>query len=76
VVAFDQSVDAVVPLDELPLLHPAASTTLPRTAAMAAIVFFLRTFPPPTCMTTWARDARIVARERKAEISIKKIKAV
>jgi hypothetical protein len=35
-------------LDELPLLlpHPAASRTLPTTAAMAApVLFFIRTFP-------------------------------
>jgi hypothetical protein len=76
VVAFDQSVDAVEPLVELPLLHPAASTTPPRSAAMAATVFFFRTFPPQTCMTTWVRDARIVARECKGEISIKQIRAV
>jgi hypothetical protein len=59
-----------LPLDELlPLLpHPAASRTAP-IAATAAYVFFLRTFPPQTCMTTLGQDASIVTGESKAEVS-------
>jgi hypothetical protein len=75
VVAVDQFVDPLAPLDELLLLHPAAST-LPRTIAMTAPVLVLRTFFPPTCMTTLGQDARIVAREREGEISVKQIRTV
>jgi hypothetical protein len=57
-------------LDELlPLLpHPAASRTAP-IAATAAYVFFLRTFPPQTCVTALGQDASIVTGGSKAEIS-------
>ena len=40
----------VLALLELP--HPAASMTQPSAAAAATPVFFICTFPPPTCMTT------------------------
>src|SRR5258708_12700815 len=44
------------PLDELLLLpRPAARTTLPPTPAIATPGFFLLTFTPPTCTTTWVR---------------------
>jgi hypothetical protein len=49
--AVAQFVDVLAVLDEL-LLHPAASTTQPSAAATATLVFFVCTFPPPTCMTT------------------------
>ncbi|HUA27468.1 MAG TPA: hypothetical protein VMC03_01175 [Streptosporangiaceae bacterium] len=69
-VTFDQSVDEPEPPDELPLLlHPAASTTVPITAAMATVVFFLFTFPPQTCMTALGQDASIVARGHEGEVS-------
>jgi hypothetical protein len=68
-VAFDQSVDEPELPDELPLLHPAASTTVPITAAMATPVFFILTFPPQTCMTALGQDASIVARRNEGEVS-------
>jgi len=69
-VAFDQSVDEPELPDEPPLLlHPAASTTEPITAAMATPVFFLLTFPPQTCMTALGQDASIVARRHEGEVS-------
>ncbi|HEX3926168.1 MAG TPA: hypothetical protein VHY31_28105 [Streptosporangiaceae bacterium] len=64
-----------LPLDEL-LPHPAASRTAPIAAATAAYVFFLRTFPPQTCMTTLGQDASIVTGESKAEVSVDWLVAV
>jgi len=75
-VAFDQSVDAVAPPDELLLPHPAASTTLPITTAKTAPVLVLRTFFPSDLRDPSGQDARIVAREHEGKISIKQIKAV
>jgi len=69
-VAFDQLVDEPELPDELPLLHPAASATVPMTAAMATPVFFIRTFPPQTCMTALGQDASIVARKREEQVSL------
>ena len=56
-------------LDELLLPHPAASTTLPRTAAMAApVLFFIRTFPSDLHGHA-GQDASIVAGEREGKVS-------
>jgi len=74
--AFDQLADEPELPDELPLLHPAASTTVPIAAAMATPVFFLRTFPPQTCMTALGQDASIVARKREEEVSVNKMDAI
>jgi hypothetical protein len=43
-VAFDQFAEEPEPADEL-LLHPAARTTVPITAAMVTTALFLRTIP-------------------------------
>jgi hypothetical protein len=64
-VAFDQLVDEPELPDELPLLNPAASATVPISAAIATPVFLIRTFPPQTCMTALGQDASIVARKRE-----------
>jgi hypothetical protein len=75
-VAFDQLVDEPELPDELPLLHPAASTTVPMTAARATPVFFIRTFPPQTCVTALGQDASIVARKREGEVSVNSTNAI
>jgi hypothetical protein len=66
-VAVDQFVELLLaPLpDELLLPHPAASTAQPSAAAITAPAFLLRTFTPPTCMTTLGQDASIVASKSK-----------
>jgi hypothetical protein len=50
-VAVAQFVDLLAVLLD-PLLHPAASATQPSAATAATPVFFIRTFPPLTRMTT------------------------
>jgi hypothetical protein len=49
--AVAQFVDLLAVLLDPLLPHPAASMTQPSAAAAATPVFFIRTFPPPTCMT-------------------------
>ena len=51
-VAVAQFADLLAVLLDPLLPHPAASMTQPSAAAAATPVFFIRTFPPPTCMTT------------------------
>jgi len=74
-VAVDQFADVLALLDEL-LLHPPASTAMLTIAPMATPVFFRRTFPPLACMTVLGRDASIVAREGKGQVSAACITAI
>jgi hypothetical protein len=46
------------------------------TAARATPVFFIRTFPPQTCVTVLGQDASIVARKREGEISVNSTNAI
>jgi hypothetical protein len=75
-VALDQLVDEPELLDEPPLLHPAASATVPITAAIATPVFFILTFPPQHFMTALGQDASIVARRNEGEVSADKTVAI
>jgi hypothetical protein len=50
--AVAQFADLLAVLLDPPLLHPAAKATQPSAATAATPVFFIRTFPPLTCMTT------------------------
>jgi hypothetical protein len=63
-------------LDELLLPHPAASTTLPRTAAMAAPVLFSFARSPSDLHGHAGQDGSIVAGECEGKVSVNQVSAV